>query len=39
MTAPVVIAGAGPTGIACAVELSRRGVAAVCFDRRYLLAT
>jgi thioredoxin reductase (NADPH) len=39
MTSPVVIAGAGPTGIACAVELSRRGVAAVCFDRRYLLAT
>jgi thioredoxin reductase (NADPH) len=38
-TDPVVIAGAGPTGIACAVELSRRGVPAACFDRRYLLAT
>ena len=33
MTPPVAIAGAGPTGIACAIELQRRGVAAVCYDR------
>ena len=33
MTEPVAIVGAGPTGIACAIELSRRGIAAVCFDR------
>ena len=30
---PVAIAGAGPTGIACAVELGRRGIPAVCCDR------
>ncbi|HTY42820.1 MAG TPA: YpdA family putative bacillithiol disulfide reductase [Thermoanaerobaculia bacterium] len=35
--APVAIAGAGPTGIACAIELSRRGVDAVCHDRGGLL--
>lgn len=35
--APVPIAGAGPTGIACAVELGRRGVAAVCYDRGSIL--
>jgi len=34
---PVAIAGAGPTGIACAVELGRRGIAAVCCDRGGLL--
>jgi thioredoxin reductase (NADPH) len=33
VTPPVAIAGAGPTGIACAIELQRRGVAAVCYDR------
>ena len=33
MTPPVAIAGAGPTGIACAIELQRRGVTAVCYDR------
>ena len=36
---PVAIVGAGPTGIACAVELQRRGVAAVCFDRGGILDT
>jgi len=35
----VVIVGAGPTGIACAIELSRRGIAAVCYDRGFLLDT
>jgi thioredoxin reductase (NADPH) len=34
---PVVIAGAGPTGIACAVELGRRGIPAVCYDRGSIL--
>jgi thioredoxin reductase (NADPH) len=34
---PVVIVGAGPTGIACAVELGRRGVEAVCYDRGGIL--
>jgi len=34
---PVAIVGAGPTGIACAVELLRRGIPAVCFDRGGLL--
>ncbi|HEV8118280.1 MAG TPA: YpdA family putative bacillithiol disulfide reductase [Thermoanaerobaculia bacterium] len=36
---PVVIAGAGPTGIACAIELGRRGIAAACYDRGFLLNT
>ena len=36
---PVAIVGAGPTGIACAVELQRRGLAAVCFDRGGILDT
>ncbi len=36
---PVAIVGAGPTGIACAVELSRRGTPAVCYDRGGLLDT
>src|SRR5215471_21239244 len=36
---PVAIVGAGPTGIACAIELSRRGIAAVCYDRGFLLDT
>ena len=34
---PVAIVGAGPTGIACAVELGRRGIEAVCFDRGSIL--
>jgi thioredoxin reductase (NADPH) len=29
----VVIVGAGPTGLACGIELKRRGVAAVLFDK------
>ena len=33
VTDPVAIAGAGPTGIACAIELERRGIPAVCYDR------
>ena len=33
----VVIVGAGPTGIACAVELGRRGVEAACYDRGGIL--
>ena len=37
MTDPVAIVGAGPTGIACAVELGKRGVAAVCYDRGGIL--
>ena len=35
----VVIAGAGPTGIACAIELGRRGIAAACYERGFLLDT
>lgn len=34
---PVAIVGAGPTGIACAIELGRRDVPAVCYDRGHLL--
>ena len=34
---PVAIVGAGPTGIACAIELSRRGIAAACYERGFLL--
>jgi len=34
---PVAIVGAGPTGIACAVELQNRGIAAVCYDRGHIL--
>jgi len=34
---PVAIVGAGPTGIACAIELGRRGIEAVCFDRGAIL--
>ncbi len=37
MTDPVAIVGAGPTGIACAIELGRRGIAAVCYDRGGIL--
>jgi len=36
---PVAIVGAGPTGIACAVELGGRGIAAVCYDRGGILDT
>jgi thioredoxin reductase (NADPH) len=37
MDAPVVIVGAGPTGIACAVELGKRGIEAACYDRGGIL--
>ena len=33
MSEPVAIVGGGPTGIACAIELFRRGIPAVCYDR------
>ena len=33
MSEPVAIVGGGPTGIACAIELFRRGISAVCYDR------
>jgi thioredoxin reductase (NADPH) len=36
---PVAIVGAGPTGIACAIELGNRGVAAVCYEAGFLLDT
>src|SRR5438552_16353670 len=36
---PVAIVGAGPTGIACAIELGRRGIAAVCYEKGFLLDT
>src|SRR5229473_2804752 len=36
---PVAIVGAGPTGIACAIELSQRGIEAVCYDKGFLLDT
>lgn len=35
----VVVAGAGPTGIACAIELANRGIPAVCYDRGHILHT
>ncbi len=34
---PVAIVGAGPTGIACAIELQRVGRDAVCYDRGSIL--
>jgi thioredoxin reductase (NADPH) len=37
MAESVAIVGAGPTGIACAVELGRRGIGAVCYDRGGIL--
>jgi thioredoxin reductase (NADPH) len=37
--APVAIVGAGPTGIACAIELGKRGIDAVCYDKGFLLDT
>ncbi|HEY6064670.1 MAG TPA: YpdA family putative bacillithiol disulfide reductase [Thermoanaerobaculia bacterium] len=33
----IPIVGAGPTGIACAIELGNRGFAAACYDRGFLL--
>jgi thioredoxin reductase (NADPH) len=36
---PVAIVGAGPTGIACAIELGNRGIAAACYDRGHILHT
>lgn len=36
---PVAIVGAGPTGIACAIELGKRGIDAVCYDRGHILQT
>ncbi|HEY1252226.1 MAG TPA: YpdA family putative bacillithiol disulfide reductase [Thermoanaerobaculia bacterium] len=35
--AAVTIVGAGPTGIACAIELGRRGFGAVCYERGGIL--
>ena len=37
--APVAIVGAGPTGIACAIELGNRGIPAVCYEQEFLLST
>lgn len=37
MAAPVAIVGAGPTGLACAVQLGNRGIAAVCYDKGSIL--
>src|SRR5688572_7692856 len=34
---PVAIVGAGPTGIACAIELGNRKIRAECYDRGHLL--
>jgi thioredoxin reductase (NADPH) len=34
---PVAIVGAGPTGIACAIELGRRDIEAICYDRGAIL--
>jgi bacillithiol disulfide reductase len=36
-SAPIAIVGAGPTGIACAAELARREIPAVCYERGALL--
>ncbi|HEY6929697.1 MAG TPA: YpdA family putative bacillithiol disulfide reductase [Thermoanaerobaculia bacterium] len=36
---PVAIIGAGPTGIACAIELGRRQITAVCYEKGFLLDT
>jgi thioredoxin reductase (NADPH) len=33
----VAIVGAGPTGIACAIELGNRDIPAVCYDRGHIL--
>ncbi len=37
MKPSVAIVGAGPTGIACAISLWKRGVGAVCYDRGGIL--
>jgi thioredoxin reductase (NADPH) len=37
--APVAVVGAGPTGIACAIELGKRGIDAVCYDKGFMLDT
>jgi thioredoxin reductase (NADPH) len=34
---PIAIVGAGPTGIACAIELQRRSLEALCYDKGFLL--
>jgi len=34
---PVAIVGAGPTGIACAIELQKRGLEAICYDKGSIL--
>ncbi len=34
---PVAIVGAGPTGIACSIELGHRGIAAVCYEKGSIL--
>jgi len=34
---PVAIVGAGPTGIACAIALQRKGIGAVCYDKGGIL--
>jgi bacillithiol disulfide reductase len=39
MERPVVVVGAGPTGIACVIAMERRGIPAVCWDREFLLAS
>src|SRR5216684_7837716 len=35
----VAVVGAGPTGIACAIELGKRGIEAVCYEKGFLLDT
>jgi thioredoxin reductase (NADPH) len=37
MADSVAIVGAGPTGIACAIELGRREIGALCYDRGFIL--
>jgi thioredoxin reductase (NADPH) len=37
--APVAVVGAGPTGIACAIELGKRGIDAICYEKGFLLDT
>src|SRR5438477_5779428 len=34
---PVAIVGAGPTGIACAIELQKQGLEAICYDKGSIL--
>ena len=36
-SSPVAIVGAGPTGIACSIELMQRGIPAVCYDKGSIL--